>query len=183
MKQNQFRYPVITIACLLAGTIMFLTQKNWLVIHWNFGTVEGETTVQQKTDSARKKARIYFWKNEKFQHEDTVIIWNGENGNENLKHLTNAWLSTQLEEKVFIKKIELENVAVSTQDQEAFISFNQTFAWEEWSIFKKYKLIESLLKTIQNAAPNIKHVTFLVNNRPMEDAHLNFLHPWPVDGF
>lgn len=183
MKYNNFRISIIALICLLAGTLMFLIQKNWLVIYWNFGTVEGETTLQKNANSARKKVRIYFWKDDKFKHEDTVIIWNNENSNENLKHLINAWLSAQLEEKVFTKKIELENVAVSTQDQDAFISFNQTFAWEEWSIFKKYKLIESLLKTVQSAAPEIKHVTLLVNNKPIEDVHLSFLHPWPVDGF
>jgi hypothetical protein len=183
MIQKSSRFTIISIFCLTAGILMFLIQKNWIVVYWNFGTVEGDAPLQKKDVSTRKKVTIYFWKDEKFKHEDTVIIWSSGNSNENLKHLINAWLSTQLDEKIFTKKIDLEYVAVSAQDQEAFISLNQCFDWDEWSIFEKYKLIESLLKTINNAASEIRYISLLVNNKTLEDVHLSFLQPWPTDGF
>ena len=174
---------VISIACLTVGVLMFLIQKNWIVVCWNFWAVESDTPLQKKDASTRKKVKIYFWKDDKFKHEDTVIIWSGGNNNENLKHLINAWLSTQLDEKIFTKKIDLEYVAVSANDQEVFISLNQCFAWGEWSIFRKYQLVESLLKTINNAAPEISFISLLVNGKILEDSHLSFLQQWPIDGF
>lgn len=183
MKTNNTKFTFISIACLTIGILMLLIQKKWIVIYWNFGTVESDAPLQKKDASTRKKVRIYFWKDDKFKHEDTVVIWSGGNNNENLKHLINAWLATQLDEKIFTKKIDLEYVALSSQDQDAFISLNQGFAWDDWSIFRKYQLIESLLKTIKDAAPEIRFINMLVNGKILEDSHLSFLQQWPIDGF
>jgi hypothetical protein len=183
MKINKFKFTALTLTCLTIGILMFLIQRNWLIIYWNFDSVENQIQPQKQDTSSRKKTRIYFWKDEKFKHEDTVIIWNADTKSENLKHLINAWLSSILDERIISKKIDLETVTVSTQGQDAVISLSQTFSWQEWSIFKKYKFIESLLKTIKEAEHDINSVYLLVNGKPLEDTHLNFLQPWPTDGF
>jgi hypothetical protein len=183
MKIKNLKFTITSIACLTAGILMFLIQRNWLIIYWNFGSVEGQTQLQKEEISSRKKIRIYFWLDEKFRHEDTIIIWNNDNKGENLKHLVNSWLASLLDEKIISKKIELENVIISMQEQEVFISFSQVFSWQEWSIFQKYKLIDSLLKSIKEADRDIRLVNILVNNKPLEDEHLSFLQPWPTDGF
>jgi len=115
-------------------------------------------------------------------HEETDFIW-FSNRSENLKHLINNWLSFLHDERIIEKKVLIETVSESDFDQVTYLSFNQSPLDREWSIYKKWNFIESLLKTIRGVEPNIKQIVFLVGYQQMEDDHLDFSQNWPIEGF
>lgn len=180
---KKFIYVLLVLICLTSGTLLFLIQRKWLIIHWAFKSARDNTQTILIENSTQQKVRLYFWKNNKFQHEDAVIIWNTNNKPDTLKHLIDAWLITQNDENLFSKKIKVENIALDSYEQDAFISFDQTFPWQEWSINQKWLTIESLLKTIKEANLEVKYINILTHGKPLEDAHISFIQHLPIEGF
>ena len=43
--------------------------------------------------------------------------------------------------------------------------------------------IEGLLKTVRENNIHVQSLYFLVRNKPLHDAHLEFCHPWPLAGY
>ena len=180
---KKIRYSILTLICLVCGAVFFLIQRKWLIVYWTLAPIQSNVNVISKDNSTKRNVHLFFWKNEKFRHNETTIIWNIENKNFTLKQLLDVWFSTLHDEKVFSQKISIENVALSDSEQEAYISLNQNLPWQEWAIIEKWLVIESLLKTIKNADIGLKFINILVNNKPIEDAHLNFKQMWPIEGF
>ena len=178
-----FFYFSFFLFCIFCGAFFFLIQRNWLVIHWTFGFDEQRLIDQTRQDVAlRRKLKLYYSRDDKFFFEDQTFVW-FSNKSENLKHLINNWLSFLHEERVINKKVALETVSLEQTGQEAYFSFDQTPLHREWSIFKKWNFIESMFKTIRGAGLDIKTVVFLVGHQQLDDDHLDFSMPWPVDGF
>ncbi len=177
-------YSSLTLFFLLIGSTFFLVQRNWLIVQWTLGSFEQEEIANQTKQDVvlRKKVDLYYWKDDKFFSEETTFIWFA-NKAENLKHLINNWLSFLHEERITEKKVSLETVFLAESDQQAYFSFDQSPMEKEWSTFKKWHFIESMFKTIRQSGLNIKYVVFLVGHQQMEDDHLDFSQPWPVDGF
>jgi hypothetical protein len=44
-------------------------------------------------------------------------------------------------------------------------------------------LIEGLLKTLRENDIKIQRIHFLLHHQPLVDYHLDFSHPWPLEGF
>ena len=97
-------------------------------------------------------------------------------------HLINAWLSLLEEEHILTKKTMLQS-ALITVSGHAYLSFDHNILSKEEIIFRKWMLIEGLLKTIAAHDIAITHVQFLVQHQPLHDAHLDFSLPWPLYGF
>jgi hypothetical protein len=176
-------YSTFILACLVIGILFFLIQRKWLIIHWAFQSTQSSVPLIGKDNSTQKNVRVYFWKDDKFRHDDITIIWNTENKHDTLTHLVDGWLYTLQDEKILTKNLKVESVAMNAAEQDAYISFNQNIPWQEWPIIQKWHLIESLLKTIKESELGIKFINFLVNNKPLEDTHLSFIQPWPIEGF
>jgi len=175
------RSTIISLTCLILGIMLFLIQQNWILLHWRF-TSSSALPAIKKEAIIRKTIHLYFLKNEKFNTEETTILWDNNNMTHNLKQVVLHWLSCNQEEKNISPSTVFENVII-TNTGEAYLSFNQTLLSKEWSIHKKWYLIESLFKTILKADIQISSVIFLVNQEPMDDDHLDFSQPLPVNGF
>jgi hypothetical protein len=181
---TRFFYSTIIFACTLTGIVFFLVQRNWLVIHWSYKNTESHTgLLNQKEPIAHKKIVLYYWKDEKFKTESTSLLWDTHNPEGNLKLLIKSWLTCLAEEKVVTPALTLESIALSSNDTTAYLSFNQSILSKEWSIFKKWQLIESLFKTLRAADLSITTVVFLVQNEPMQDDHIDFSQPLPTAGY
>ena len=50
-------------------------------------------------------------------------------------------------------------------------------------IFKKWMMIEGVLKTLRENNITVKDVHFLVQHQPLSDPHLDFSVAWPLHGF
>lgn len=139
-------------------------------------------TTQQDVN-APKKVLLFYPKNNLQEKEESSLIWKENNAAENLKNLANHWIAFLQDEKVIRRNIVVEDVAISSVGQEAYISFDRSPLPNDWSTRKKWFLIDSFLKTIDASELGIKFVVLLVNQNPMEDDHLDFSQPLPVDGF
>lgn len=172
---------IVSILCLIIGGLFFLIQQNWVLIHWSFGKTY-HTPVIKKDATWRKPIKLYFWKNEKYNTEDATILWNDQNTTHNLKQIVQHWLICNQDEKNIKPSTTHEGVVLSTFGQ-AYLSFNQSILSKEWSIHKKWSVLESLFKTIRTTDIQVQALVFLVNNEPMEDDHIDFSQPFPIGGY
>jgi len=173
---------LITVLCLIIGGIFFLIQQNWILIHWRFDGSSQHLPAIKKEAISRKPIKLYFWKDEKFNTEDTTILWDENNTTHNLKQVILNWLTCNQEEKIIKPSTAFEGVVLSTFGA-AYLSFNQSLLSKEWSIMKKWYLLESLFKTIRDAGITIQYTIFLVNHEAMDDDHIDFSEPLPINGF
>ncbi|MCK4650752.1 hypothetical protein KAT08_01125 [Candidatus Babeliales bacterium] len=179
-----FFYLIVLVFFISCGAVFFLIQKNWLIVYLNVDLKKKKYIVKgaEKYTSLRKKVHLYYWKDDKFESEliDFVVF---SNKAENLKHLINNWLSFLQEERILSKKVCLNTVSLSKDGQQVYFSFGQSPFEREWSIFKKWHFVESMLKTIRDMENSIQYLVLLVGGHLLEDDHLNFSQPWPISGF
>jgi len=172
----------ISLVCLVIGIVLFLVQQNWIIFHWGVNNSYNQLPMIKKDQITRKTVNLYFLKNEKFNSEKSTILWDESNTTHNLKQVVLHWLTCNQEEKIVSPSTVFENVVISNTGQ-AYLSFNQSLLSKEWSIYKKWYLLESLFKTILTADIQITSVIFLVNQEAMDDDHIDFSQPLPVSGF
>jgi len=166
------------------GAVFFLIQRQWLVIQFTLGSRDADSIVNdtKKDVVLRKKVNFYYWKDDKMEAEPAQFIWFC-NRAENLKHLINNWLAFLCEERVIYKNISLDSVAISKDGQHVYFSFDQSPFEREWAIFEKWKFVEAMLKTIGDVDKVVKYLIFLKEGHILEDDHLDFSQPWPVEGY
>lgn len=182
MKKGSIIF-ILTIACSVVGILFFLIQRKWLIVQWTFHAEPNEVTLAKKETVLKKELTFYWLKKERVCLEKVTLIWRRDKNADNIKQVVNTWLDYLKAEKNLDQSIAIESVVLSPSEQDAFLSFNQGFSWKEWSVYKKWMLIESLRQTLQSAGLPLKFMTFLVNQEPMLDDHLDFSHPLSIDGF
>lgn len=184
LRKYSFFILFITFICFFAGGVVFLINRNWIIIQIPIQIFqEKEDFLKIKKNVVlRKKVNLYYWKDEKFNSEKVDMVWFAKKA-ENLKHLVNNWLSFLQEERIINKNVYLESASLSESEQEVYLSFDQVPFLRDWSTFDKLCFMESLLKTIGNVDLGIRYVIFLVGHQQMEDDHLDFFKPWPIDGY
>lgn len=135
------------------------------------------------TSSLIQKKQIvhHYFHGDKWKTEKQEMLW-AESSEKNIFHLVNAWLLLLDEEHITVKKTTLQSALVANSGC-VYLSFDHNILGKEETIFKKWMLIEGLLKTIATNGIAISHVQFLVQHQPLHDAHLDFSMPWPVHGF
>jgi len=163
------------------GTLLFFIKQNWLIIHWVPGYSGSRATAKiiSKKMPLKKKITLYYWKDGVRKREQSSFI-SLLNKTDDLKLLVGDWLLFLYEERVLSKRIKIETVALSSSKQEAYLSFNQSLCAREWSIRKKWQLINGLCQTIAHAHVGVRSLFFLTNNEAMSDEHLDFSRSWPV---
>lgn len=168
---------LITLICCTAGTIFFLIQRNWLIIHFTFDRPQKMFNQQS---SLPKALKIYYLKDEKWHHEEATIIWDENNAALNLKQVVRQWLKVLQDENLVLPHLALESAALSSPGSEAYLSFDHSLFAQEWSIMRKWQLLESLFKTLHQANFHISNLSLFVHNKPMDDDHLDLSEPLPV---
>lgn len=170
---------MITLISVGGGVLFFFIHQNMLIISWSTFSQAPKYTSKI---TLSKKINIFFWKDEKLHKEELVLTWEQENGEKNIHNVISNWIAVLQDEKIITQQIRLESAALS-QAQELFLCFNQSPLSQEWPIIKKWRLIESLGKTIRETKLPIRFIVFIVNDAIMNDDHLDFSQPWPIDGF
>ncbi len=124
---------------------------------------------------------MYYYHGDKWKTEKQEMLWS-ESTEKNIIQLINAWLTLLDEEHLTPKKTTVQSVLISAADC-VYISFDHNILAKEETIFKKWMLIEGLLKTVVLNHIPIKQVQFLVQHQQLHDAHLDFSLAWPIHGF
>lgn len=178
----------------ITGAFVFCLRNDWIIL--NFPKKEYKDIVQPA--ASRRECKIYYYKDGKFSFDKRAIVWK-KSLSSDLTQIVNAWLDTIYEEQVANFRSSLGNILQS--NNQIYISFENKIIGNDWSINKKWTLIESLLKTIQDASckdsslqgeplqdeslqdASLQEIFFFVKNKPMDDEHLDFTVAWPIDGF
>lgn len=162
-----------------AGTLFFFIHHQIIIVRNPFFVHQ----LQEEEKVIHKKMiPLFLWQNNAWHDDYREIIW-PTIVVDRLKLLIKTWLVYAHEEQLLKRKIFLQGIALSPTHQDAYISFDRTIFDKQASIFEKTMVIESLLKTIRENEPSLYNIYFLVNHQPLNDAHLDFLHAWPIQGF
>lgn len=171
------QYILICIFFLFGGILFCGFYNQWIIIQLpTFTTKKNDASLINK-----KKVTLHFYHKDKWKTETQEQLWT-DTVSKNLVQVINSWLALLDEERIIPKKVSLESALIS-QASTAYISCDHTFFSKEDSIFKKWMLIESLLKTIRENGIPIQDVQFLVHHQPLQDPHLDFSQPWQTIGF
>ena len=169
---------VISTASFLAAILFFAIYNQWILFcaPWARNNVMSSSEIIQK-----KQITHHYFYGDKWKSEKQEMLWS-ESIEKNILHIINAWLALLDEEHITAKKTTLQSALVTNAGC-VYLSFDHNILGKEETIFKKWMLIEGLLKTIAANGIVISHVQLLVQHQPLHDAHLDFSLPWPIHGF
>ncbi len=127
-----------------------------------------------------KTIKLFFWRQHKWHHETVTMVWDPQNVGRNATQLIKQWLLVMHDEHVLNRHVSLESIAVSSMGNEAYISFDRSLFAPEWSVIKKWMVIESLIKTVLHNDLSLHSIMLMVHHKPMNDDHIDFSQPLPV---
>lgn len=173
-------YLLLSFFFAFVGMLFFCLKNEFIVIQYP------TTTPQQTTNSyqTNKKGTVnfIFWKNSQWKTEShDLLLTNSKQ--QCLHHLIDALLTFLYEENYIEKKVSVQTVLLAASDQTAYISFDSNPLSKESSTLEKWLFIEGILKTIRENNIPLQYIQFLVHHQLMQDAHIDFSKPWPIDGF
>ena len=163
------------------GVLYYLIHQNRLIILWN-RLKESDRKLFQQIKDKKKKVKLYYWKDGRFFSEESVLVWFSDDV-ENIKYVVNYWLNLIYQEQIIDRKVFLVSVGLSQSCQDVYLSFDSSPLEKDWSIMKKWYLIEGLFKTLSDTFSNLNMIYFRVQHRLLEDDHLDFSQGWPISGF
>jgi len=171
----------LSFAFFCVGALFFLVKRKWLIVRWVPGYKRSDSVsyLLKKRISPKRKVNFYFWKNDDLKNEESSFVLLSSKA-ENLKLIVGNWLSFLYEERILDKKVGIESVALSVCGQIAYLSFDKNLLGREWSIEKKWRLLDGLSKTIDSSNFGVSKLLFLKGHQPMTDDHLDFYQPWVV---
>ena len=166
----------------LAGIVFYLLHKNMLIVKFLPSLKFDKNVFDNYNTSFKKEVVFYFWKNNKFYEEKKDFVF-FKSKSENVKHFVNDWLSILLAERVLAIDVSVLSASLDKNENILFLSFNKNILDISWSIFEKWNCIEALFESLRKANFKIREVVFLVNNKVMQDDHLDFSKEWNISGF
>jgi len=171
-------YIILPITTFISGFLFYAIYNQLILFRspWNSQQMMNVTSIMQK-----KVATHYYFHGNKWKTEKQELLWT-ESIEKNVFQLINAWLTLLDEEHITIKKVTLQSALISTAGC-VYLSFDHNILNKEDTIFKKWMMIEGLLKTITLNDIAISHVQFLLQHQQLQDPHLDFSLAWPIHGF
>jgi hypothetical protein len=169
---------IICINAFLLAIIFFAIYNQWILFRSPFvsNNIMTTSSVIQK-----KQIVLHYFHGDKWKVEKQELLWS-DSVEKNIFQLINAWLMLLDEERITAKKVMLQSALISTAGC-VYLSFDHNVLNKEDPIFKKWMVIEGLLKTIVLNDIAISQVQFLIQHQQMHDAHCDFSLPWPIHGF
>lgn len=162
---------------LLAGILLFSIHHQWIILRFTQMPVETNHRIYTK-----RACQLSYWYNNRWHTDSQELIWSTKTV-PNLTTLIATWLSLLDAEQIIPKKTTLQSIALSPNNQTAYISFDRNILPKQWSIYQKWMLIEGLLKTIRFNEIAIRTIQLLIHHQPICDVHLDLSFEWPVSGF
>jgi hypothetical protein len=177
VKTHHF-YIIISSAAFISALIFFAFYNQLIVLRtsWNVQNAATTSAIIQK-----KQITHYYYHGDKWKTEKQELLWS-ESVEKNIFQLLNAWFTLLDEEHITPKKTMVQSALISNADC-VYLSFDHNIFAKEETIFKKWMLIEGLLKTLAFNGIAISYVQFLVQHQQLHDAHLDFSLAWPIQGF
>lgn len=141
-----------------------------------------ETNIVLPTEIKPAEILLYFWKHDKWSNEKTSYI-KSNSIEKNIQTISHLYFRLLDDEAIIHHDITVNNVVLHANKQIAFISLNQSPFLKQDSTKDKLMIIEGLLKTLQSNNIAVPLIQFLVNHQSIDDDHLDFTVPWPIQGY
>lgn len=170
---------MVCISCFASGLIFFGWYHHYLIFmtpaNANDYTLAGQAY-------EKKLITLWYHKQDIQYHETTELIWPQSTSLRAYTIIT-RWLALLEEEEVLSKKITIETCITNERITELFISLDRTLFTKHQSAYQKLLLVQDLLQTLQENGIQTGKIHFLIHHKPLEDVHLDFSNPWPIEGF
>ena len=134
------------------------------------------------TSVVKRQGKLFFWNKGKWNHESAEILLS-HNLTDTISYIANKWLTLLEEEGLMAKRVAVSHVLIHGSGKEVYISFDRYPFNKEHSCYEKWMWVEGLLKTLRENDIAISHIDFKVRHMPLQDYHLDFSNPWPLQGF
>lgn len=167
----------ICLMSFLVGMLFFAWYYEMII--FRFPTKHFQLTDQNQ--ACKKAISLIYFKDGIWQSSVKDMILTHDM-NSNCKLIIQQLSNVLVEEKIIIKPLLLQDCMYSNT-QELYISFAKSPLPKQTSIYEKSLIIESILATLQVSEIPIKHVIFCLAHQPLQDNHLDFSKPWPIEGF
>jgi hypothetical protein len=176
---NTIKYhSFIAVGTFLGGLVFFAVYNQWIIFYPSWRSAIMETS----SDMVHKKhVEYHFFSGDKWKTEKQDMLWHSSI-EKNIFHLINGLLILFDEEHITLKKTTVQS-ALITSAGHVYLSFDHNILSKEDTIFRKWMVIESILKTIRLNDSTLCRVQFLVQHQLLQDTHLDFSLPWPIQGF
>lgn len=175
---NGLRYLIISGIAFISAILFFAVYNQWILLRYPWASTY---EINQSISLQKKQICLFYFHGDKWKSEKQEMLWS-PNIEKNIFQIINAWLTLLDEESIMAKRITLQSALISTSHC-AYLSFDNNILEEQETIFKKWMLIEGLLKTIVLNDISIMQIQFLVHHHLLSDAHIDFSLPWPIHGF
>jgi len=171
---------ILIFVSFLIGIILYGYQKEWIIIIPPYATAIHESESEDQR-LQHETVSIFFFKHNQWHTEKINCIWSYDAA-QNVKNITNNWLTLLEDEKIIDKDIQVVSSIISPA-KELFLSLNKDPFIKQDSTYTKFMIIEGFLKTIHTNKIPVQSVRFLIHHQPLIDDHLNFSISWPVTGY
>ncbi|MBI2774423.1 hypothetical protein HYX58_00225 [Candidatus Dependentiae bacterium] len=178
---NKYTYLIISFTAFFLGLITIAFQQQWIILRLPTRAAAAHTLVPGNT-TKKKPVIIIGWHANKWTREPKDLLWPTDKS-EQIKQLVYGWLELAHNEQFGGKQISLQSIIICQNGLDAYISFDQAPLEKEWSIYRKWHHLESMIKTLKENGISLRSITWLVNHQPLIDPHLDFSQAWPFEGF
>lgn len=162
----------------ILGLTLFAYQESWII----FMIPNKKNAIKLPTKTKPTEAVFYFWKHEKWGKEKISYI-TSPNPAETIQTIAHLYFRVLDDEEIIKNDVTVQSVVLHANKQIAFISCNQTPFDAQNNTRQKLMVIEGLLKTLRKNNIAVPSIQLLVNHQPLEDDHLDFTIPWPLQGY
>ena len=97
----------VTILCCAGGGVIFLIQRNWIVIQIPYNPLKSLQTTHAELQTTSRNIRVFYKKNDTWLHDTATVIWDNSNMAQNFTHLLQQWLTVLCGEKVRLRFFDL----------------------------------------------------------------------------
>ena len=170
---------LISVGFLLFGMLFYAWYKEMIVVR--IPTKKSIAPVQ-KDITERKKTKLIYYHQGKFKSEEKELLHEPLNIRATVNSIITGWLTLLDEEELWPKKVSLQSSLIDSSGTNVLLSFDQSPFAEE-STLAKLMWVEGILKTLSQSGLPIKSVQLLVQNKPLQDANIDFNNPWPISGY
>src|SRR5437762_9212463 len=119
MKQKSL--IIISLMCALMGMLLYAFTKGWIIIHAPWASNAQIPHYHNNQSTSKKKVTLSFWKDEKWHHETTELVWSESKAN-TVYYLIASWLTLLDENNMTHKKISVQSLVTSLSGSDVYVS-------------------------------------------------------------
>jgi hypothetical protein len=179
MKKISY-HILLSFFAIILGFLIYAFQQHWIIINLPTSTPEYYQKVA-KPITKKKNINFYFWHLDKW-HQEKIELVLPEDPASFLPLIISSWLNLLDEDGITHKKITLQSALIDPAGN-AYLSFDRSPFSKNKTTADKLHWIEGLLKTLRENDVKLQGIQLLIHHQPINDYHLDFSKPWPLQGF